>query len=101
METDFISDPNSAEWRVEITQFLPNNVSGRKLVVEDADDKIIAYLPASGKFGGGRESKRVTLEKTLLLDCLFFEGLGLWQGEGGKGKGVYFATPILSYSATS
>ncbi len=75
---------------MDVSQFVPDEISGRKVVAEDKGDKVVLYLPASGKFGGGRESKRVAINKAMLFDGLFFEGLGLWQGEGGKSKGIYF-----------
>jgi hypothetical protein len=36
------------------------------------------------------ENLKVAINRMVLLDSFFFEGLGLWQGEGGKGKGIYF-----------
>lgn len=44
--------------------------------------------PSSGWEG----SKRVIVNRSLLLDDLFFEGLGLWEGDGGKSKGLYFGS---------
>ncbi len=38
----------------------------------------------------GRRSKEICLKRFVALDDLFFEGLGLWLGEGGKDKGLYF-----------
>ncbi len=75
---------------IDVLQMVPNEISGRKVVAEDMGDRVVLYLPASGKFGGGRESKKVTINRMMSLDNLFLEGLGLWQGEGGKGKGIYF-----------
>ncbi len=75
---------------VDVLQMMPNEISGRKVATEDMGKRIVLYLPASGKFGGGRESKKVVINRTILLDKLFFEGLGLWQGEGSKAKGIYF-----------
>lgn len=39
---------------------------------------------------GGRDSKGFVLNRYLVLDEFFFENLGLWEGEGGKRKGLYF-----------
>jgi len=52
--------------------------------------KVIVHVPPSHKWGGGRESKKIVLNRFMSLDDLFFEGLGLWVGEGGKNKGLYF-----------
>lgn len=47
-------------------------------------------IPPSHKWGGGRESKKVVVNRFILLDGLFFEEIGLWRGEGGRKKGIYF-----------
>ncbi|MEM2878953.1 MAG: ArsR family transcriptional regulator [Candidatus Hadarchaeales archaeon] len=78
------------ELYVDVLQMMPNEISGRKVVAEDIGGKVVLYLPPPKNFGGGRESKKITINRRVLLDSLFFEGLGLWQGEGGKGKGIYF-----------
>jgi len=47
-------------------------------------------IRSSHKFGGGKESKKVAVNRFVSLDELFLEGLGLWRGEGGRKKGIYF-----------
>jgi len=76
---------------LSIFEVMPSEISGRKVLAENLGNKVVLYLPASGKWGGGRESKKVIVKKTMALDELFFEGLGLWHGEGAKGKGIYFS----------
>jgi hypothetical protein len=49
------------------------------------------YVESSHKWGGGKESKRATVNRFVTLDKLLFEGLGLWHGEGSKNKGIYFS----------
>jgi len=80
---------------LDILEMVPSEISGRKVVAESLSNKVALYLPASGKWGGGRESKKVILNRIVLLDRQFFEGLGLWQGEGSKGKGIYFCNSNL------
>lgn len=70
---------------------VPKEMSGREVVVVHLGDKISLYLPPSGKWGGGRESKKVLINRFVSLDNFFFEGLGLWHGEGAKSKGIYFS----------
>ena len=41
--------------------------------------------------GGWEGSKRVVINKSIVLDNLFFESLGLWEGDGSKSKGLYFS----------
>jgi len=70
---------------------MPNKTSlGREISISVDSSKVIMYVPPSHKWGGGKESKKITINRFVLLDDLFFEGLGLWVGEGGKGKGLYF-----------
>lgn len=69
--------------------------TGREIVMEDYQDKLILYVPKSKKWGGGRESKKVTVNRFITTNDLFFEGLGLWYGEGSKAKGLYFGNSCL------
>lgn len=70
---------------------MPTRTSiSREIILLTNLKNVTVYTPESGKWGGGRESKRITLNRFVLLDDLFFEGFGLWIGEGGKSKGLYF-----------
>jgi len=76
---------------VDFVALLPLRTStGREIVAENYQNKLILYVPRSGKWGGGRESKKITINRFAATSDLFFEGLGLWIGEGGKSKGLYF-----------
>ena len=73
----------------DATQIVPTRTSiGREINMLSTLDKVVLYISSSHKWGGGRESKKVVINRFMLLDDLFFEGLGLWVGEGGKNKGL-------------
>jgi len=77
--------------RTDLVTLLPLQTStGRDIIAENHQDKLNLHVPRSKKWGGGRESKKITVNRFVVLDELFFEGLGLWVGEGGKSKGIYF-----------
>jgi hypothetical protein len=63
--------------------------AGRKVIVEVRERKIELFTQSPEPYHGSG-SKRIVLNRIIELDELFFEGLGLWLGEGGKGKGLYF-----------
>lgn len=72
------------------------NTPNRKIVLEVEDDKIrIRSFPLRER--SGHCSKEIVLKRFVKLDDLFFEGMGLWRGEGGKKKGLYFgnSNPLL------
>ncbi|MCD6403424.1 MAG: hypothetical protein J7K98_03780 [Candidatus Aenigmarchaeota archaeon] len=48
------------------------------------------HLQIKNSGGNGHDSKEFRVKRFVELDDLFFEGLGLWQGDGGKSKGLYF-----------
>jgi len=76
---------------IDVLDLMPKRTErGREIIVEMESERLILYVPRSRKWGGGKESKRIVLKRFLSLDDLFFEGLGLWVGEGGKSKGLYF-----------
>jgi len=52
-------------------------------------EKIEVYLKPK-ILGRGHDSKKIILRRHIELNQLFFEGLGLWVGEGAKSKGLYF-----------
>ncbi len=65
------------------------NSPGRKVIIRVENDRIwIRTLPS--KVHSGHRSKEIRLKRFVALDDLFFEGLGLWRGEGSKSKGLYF-----------
>jgi hypothetical protein len=75
----------------DVAQIAPRKTSiGRDIILEVGPNSVTMYVPNSRKWGGGRESKKIAIKRFLVLDSLFFEGLGLWVGEGGKRKGMYF-----------
>jgi len=77
---------------VEITEFVPSALpSGSEIIVEVYPEKVVL----SSFSIRGRESKRIIVNRFLTLDDLFFEGLGLWQGEGSKDKGLYFCNSCI------
>ncbi len=61
----------------------------RKVILEIRERKIEAYTQSLEPHHGSN-SKRIALNRRIKLDELFFEGLGLWVGEGAKDKGLYF-----------
>jgi len=63
--------------------------TGKKVVIKVRERKIELYTQSPESYHGSG-SKHVVLNRIIELDELFFEGLGLWLGEGGKGKGLYF-----------
>jgi hypothetical protein len=74
---------------IDVVKVLPN-LEGKITVINYLDsDRIEVYLKPKIP-GRGHDSKKVILKRFIELDDLFFEGLGLWQGEGGKDKGLYF-----------
>jgi len=76
---------------VDITQIVPNKTSlGREINMFVDPNKVSMQVPPSHKWGGGKESKKIVINRFVQLDDLLFEGLGLWVGEGGKNKGLYF-----------
>jgi len=84
---------NYKDWGVfliiDTAQFLPSRTSiGREILARTVQNKLTLQVPPSHKWGGGRESKAITINHSIVLDDLFFEGLGL--GEGGKKKCLYF-----------
>lgn len=95
METkDFIVE-NDGKQFVDVVKLLPDKTSDiREIVKEINGDKVTVYsrIRAQGK---GRGSKKVAINRFIELDELLFEGLGLWQAEGGKSRGVYFGNTCL------
>ena len=63
--------------------------AGRNVIVEVRRRKIELCTQSPEPYHGSG-SKRIVLNQIIELDELFFEGLGLWLGEGGKSKGLYF-----------
>lgn len=76
---------------LDLKEMVPKKTSiGRIIVTEINSDTIAMQIPSSHIFSGGKESKKVVLNRFVNLDELFLEGLGLWRGEGSKKKGIYF-----------
>lgn len=94
MKADFIVERNGKKF-VDVVRILPRNLSkGRKIIIKELNnDKIEIYVKKGPR--GGHDSKKFIMNKFIKLDDLFFEGIGLWQGEGGKSKGLYFGNSCL------
>lgn len=76
---------------LDLVQIAPMKTSiGRKIDRTISSNKVTMYIQSSHEWGGGKESKKVIVNRLVPLDELFFEGLGLWRGEGGRKKGIYF-----------
>lgn len=76
---------------IDVTQIISDKTSlGRKINISITHDSVTLHIPRLPKFGGGLESKEVSVKRFITIDKLFAEGLGLWIGEGGRQKGIYF-----------
>jgi len=63
---------------LDVAQIAPRKTSiGRDIILEVGPNSVTMYVPNSRKWGGGRESKKIAIKRFLVLDSLFFEGLGL------------------------
>lgn len=95
MNDDFVVEKDGKQF-IDIVKILPETLpSGKRIIWKElSDNKIEIYIPASVP-GRGHDSKKFAVNRYFLLDDLFFEGLGLWQGDGGKGKGLYFGNNCL------
>jgi len=93
LSKDFIVERDGREF-VDVVKILPESLSsGKKFSTKFLDEtKVEIYIPSNGL---GHDSKKFILNRFIELDDLFFEGLGLWEGEGGKGKGLYFGNSCL------
>ena len=97
---DFIVEKDGKNF-VDIVKILPEEFgNGKRIVCRNlSNNKVEIYIKkAPGK--AGHDSKKFILNRLIELDELFFEGLGLWQAEGGKTKGIYFGnscTELLLY----
>jgi hypothetical protein len=81
---------------VDITKVLPDEIEGGRKIfkLELGNGKVEVFVQKhAGQ--GGHDSKRIVLNRYLELDEFFFENLGLWQGDGGKHKGLYFGNTCL------
>jgi len=82
---------------IDLAQIAPTKTSiGRNVELAVDSSKVTMYIPPSHRWGGGKESKRVTVNRFISLDELFMGGLGLWRGEGGQKKGIYFGNSDIS-----
>lgn len=91
---DFIVE-NDGKRFVDVVRLLPDRTSDiREIVKEMVGDKVTIYSRIRAK-SKGSGSKKVTINRFIELDELFFEGLGLWQAEGGKSKGIYFGNTCI------
>ncbi len=61
----------------------------KDILVSISKDKAKLFTLGPNRPYCGSSSKEVVVNRLINLDDLFFEGLGLWAGEGGKAKGLY------------
>ena len=85
--------------RTDITKLFSPNSTLRMKVMEE-----FVSLQIKNLKGKGHDSKEFRVKRFIELDDLFFEGLGLWQGDGGKSKGLYFGNScpeVINHFLTS
>jgi hypothetical protein len=75
------------EHSLDLLLLLTEVNSDRRITVSPRGEKILLSTRLSRI---GQEPKAFMINRFIELDDLFFEGLGLWVGEGGKDKGLYF-----------
>lgn len=82
---------------VDVARALPDELDGgRKVATIEMDETRVEVCVRKHAGQGGHDSKSFVLNRYLELDEFFFENLGLWQGEGGKAKGMYFGNNCLA-----
>jgi len=75
---------------IDLAEVAPKTTPGGKEILLHKDEaKIILYTEVKG-WSNGKWPKEIVIRRFMTLDALTFEGLGLWVGEGGKDKGLYF-----------
>ena len=82
---------------IDLAEFVPKMTpGGKEILVYKDEDKIILYTAVKG-WSNGKWPKEIALKRFMALDALALEGLGLWEGESGKDKGLYFgnSSPVL------
>lgn len=91
---DFIVEKDGKKL-IDLLKIFPEKLeNNKKIVCKNLGDKIEVFIKkAPGK--AGHDSKKFVLNRFVELDELFFEGLGLWEGESGKDKGLYFGNSCL------
>ena len=63
---------------------------GKEIFVETSKDKAKLFTLPPNRSYCGSGSKEVIINQFITLDDLFFEGLGLWVGEGGKDRSIFW-----------
>jgi len=75
---------------IDLAEVAPKTTpSGKEILLHKDEAKIILYTEVKG-WSNGKWPKEIVIRRFMTLDALTFEGLGLWVGEGGKDKGLYF-----------
>ncbi len=75
---------------IDLAELVPKRTpSGKDVLIANNEDKMILYTAVKG-WSNGKWPKEIVVKRFVTLDALTFEGLGLWVGEGGKSKGIYF-----------
>lgn len=81
---------------VDVARVLPDGLEGGRRVEKiETDETRIEVCVRKHPGQGGHDSKSFVMNRYLELDGFFFENLGLWQGEGGKHKGLYLGNNCL------
>lgn len=77
--------PNEEKQILDVLTILPEKLpcGYRILWKEISNGKIEIYVDKKG-FEGGSKAKAINIKRLILIDELFFEGMGLWFGDGLK-----------------
>jgi len=77
--------PNEEKQILDILTILPEKLPcGYKILWKElSNNKIDLYVDKSG-FEGGSKAKSIKIKRFIPLGDLFFEGMGLWFGDGSK-----------------
>ena len=75
---------------IDLAEFAPKMTpGGQEILLYKDEAKIILYTAIKG-WSNGKWPKETAINRYMMLDTLALEGLGIWEGEGGKNKGLYF-----------
>ena len=71
--------------KVDIVEILPSTLpSKHKVLWKGLNRTLIRIFVKKHAFVGGRTTKPIVMKRFILFDELFFEGMGLWFGDGHK-----------------
>jgi predicted transcriptional regulator len=87
---DFVVEIDGRRF-IDIMKVLPRKFeNGKRVIYKNFPNGMIEIYIKKAPGRRGHDSKKFILYRFIELDNLFFEGLGLWEGEAGKSKGLYF-----------